>query len=648
MLPTGPGHGPPDSRGGQSVAESDTGRLVRLIQSLCDRMDRIEGNISKQPSPPGPSSGNSSLVNTLLVRVEEMITRMDKIERSIASGFAAIPPVPVLPSKPLPSFASAASAGGGKAPHFAANLPKIPPNSFVNQFKMGHAIIDEMGGETVTVKAVLLFPSGDLKVFTKTRRMAQWLVDNKHAWTAKADSTFVTAQVSYPIRWLVSPKSAGKSQGSLLAHFFDKDLATKVQVAKNNHSSDHEALVSHLDLLVERDGEGRSRGLPVGKIDATALLAGFRERFRDEKSSTLPPSPEDLDRRVQLISSALYDSYTAQGTVTWRGKARSKSWWNPSILNPIVASRNKARQWLRRTGSPEARHCYLAWQAFFKSKVEEVKTAHWRAFLAKTGDSSAFQAYKFTKARTSATVEPLYNSERTLTTEVTDQAGILFKGTYKSVAIFSGNQGALLRINNPSAASSGQNLAMVANRTLRGLGLPAAVAKSTATSPLNPLTLPNSIAKLNQDSRATFSKEVALTPKEQIRFGFRTNPKKITQALDALEKGVAATIFQLRADQAPLNHFLMRIRTTTDPRCRFCGEIENAAHFLRFCRKYTAQRQALRKRLRQEKIRVSTHTSKAILDQPRAFPALGDYILATNRFPHIKLYRIPDTTLDTT
>ncbi|KAI7937319.1 hypothetical protein MJO29_014634 [Puccinia striiformis f. sp. tritici] len=243
---------------------------------------------------------------------------------------------------------------------------------------------------------------------------------------------------------------------------------------------------------------------------------------------------------------------------------------------------------------------------------------------------------------------------------------------YKSVAIFSGNQGALLRINNPSAASSGQNLAMVANRTLRGLGLPvslywcpgheglaaneradllagqAAVAKSTATSPLNPLTLPNSIAKLNQDSRATFSKEVALTPKEQIRFGFRTNPKKITQALDALEKGVAATIFQLRADQAPLNHFLMRIRTTTDPRCRFCGEIENAAHFLRFCRKYTAQRQALRKRLRQEKIRVSTHTSKAILDQPRAFPALGDYILATNRFPHIKLYRIPDTTLDTT
>ncbi|KAI7937321.1 hypothetical protein MJO29_014636 [Puccinia striiformis f. sp. tritici] len=141
MLPTGPGHGPPDSRGGQSVAESDTGRLVRLIQSLCDRMDRIEGNISKQPSPPGPSSGNSSLVNTLLVRVEEMITRMDKIERSIASGFAAIPPVPVLPSKPLPSFASAASAGGGKAPHFAANLPKIPPNSFVNQFKMGHAII---------------------------------------------------------------------------------------------------------------------------------------------------------------------------------------------------------------------------------------------------------------------------------------------------------------------------------------------------------------------------------------------------------------------------------------------------------------------------------------------------------------------------
>jgi hypothetical protein len=79
--------------------------------------------------------------------------------------------------------------------------------------------------------------------------------------------------------------------------------------------------------------------------------------------------------------------------------------------------------------SVDARDCYFAWQAAFKNKVEELKLLHWQRFLAKTGDSSAFQAYKFTKAKQSATVEPLYQSDRSLSTDVEQQARILFNGT---------------------------------------------------------------------------------------------------------------------------------------------------------------------------------------------------------------------------
>ncbi|PLW51646.1 hypothetical protein PCASD_00550 [Puccinia coronata f. sp. avenae] len=68
--------------------------------------------------------------------------------------------------------------------------------------------------------------------------------------------------------------------------------------------------------------------------------------------------------------------------------------------------------------------------AAFKNKVEELKLLHWQCFLAKTGESSAFQAYKFTKAKQTLTVEPLYQSDCSLTTDVEQQARILFNGTF--------------------------------------------------------------------------------------------------------------------------------------------------------------------------------------------------------------------------
>jgi hypothetical protein len=99
------------------------------------------------------------------------------------------------------------------------------------------------------------------------------------------------------------------------------------------------------------------------------------------------------------------------------------------MVGPLVTKRNRARRWMILFNSEESRQCYYAWQRAFKLKVEELKLLHWRRFLARTGDASAFQAYKFTKAKQSSKVEPLYQQDKSLCTDVAVQAEILFHGT---------------------------------------------------------------------------------------------------------------------------------------------------------------------------------------------------------------------------
>jgi hypothetical protein len=127
--------------------------------------------------------------------------------------------------------------------------------------------------ELIKVKAVAQFPNGDVKIFTKDRRAAKWLLDNKHLWTEKADPVFVTSQVAHPvllhscptsfevdnkehvdllckqneidpkeiqkIQWLLNPKTSGKATSTLLIYFFDRRLALDIERAglcyKNLH-----------------------------------------------------------------------------------------------------------------------------------------------------------------------------------------------------------------------------------------------------------------------------------------------------------------------------------------------------------------------------------------------------------------------------
>lgn len=122
------------------------------------------------------------------------------------------------------------------------------------------------------------------------------------------------------------------------------------------------------------------------------------------------------------------------------------------------------------------------------------------------------------------------------------------------------------------------------------------------------------------------------------RNGYKTSGRKIADTLDKLEKGRAAAIFQLRLGHCPLNHFLAQINAVSNNQCTHCGRKENTIHFLLYCPKYTKEQRAFRNALKEEGIKLDTRRADLILDCPTAYPYLADYIVATNRFEHLKSY----------
>jgi ribonuclease HI len=233
----------------------------------------------------------------------------------------------------------------------------------------------------------------------------------------------------------------------------------------------------------------------------------------------------------------------------------------------------------------------------------------------------------------------------------------------RAVAIFCDNQGALMLSANPLSLSPGQHLYTDNYFCLKLLGCPiklywcpghenieaneradtlakeAAIGDPTQnnTSYL-PFSVANSLAKLKQHSRDRLKSSIVWSTDDSRRFPFSMNCTKLIQSLDQQEKGLAATIFQLRADHAPLYNFLFKIKTLLDPRCTDCFAQENVAHFLMFCNRYKKARADLKKNLRRLKCGINPDSFRSIMDNPKAIPAIARYILATNRFPNIRRY----------
>lgn len=158
-------------------------------------------------------------------------------------------------------------------------------------------------------------------------------------------------------------------------------------------------------------------------------------------------------------------------------------------------------------------------------------------------------------------------------------------------------------------------------------------AKLAAKENQDPVMLHFSLGGLLRLTKEMFKKRGA----EPI-LPFKTNSRKVAEALSSLEKGQAAAIFQLRCGHCPLKKFLHRIGAEDDDKCETCKAVKTLAHFLIYCKTYTKKRQLCWQELREDGIEVNMNSAWKILDSPKVYPHLAQFILETGRFQYSHTY----------
>lgn len=228
-----------------------------------------------------------------LSNIETITSRLDNIEKSIASP--ASKPIPV---KISPNSWANVTKKHTVSPHLSTNpahpIPLIPTTKIINEFKPTFFVIRKSNpdsrpffqkspaeithivntilqyikaktsdGTDITVKGVATLPSGDFKFFVQSRFFANWLLENKHIWTQLCNNELITPQSVFPViihsvpisftpsikatinelcvenkinpdeiqnvRWLGNPQLEKKSHSSIIINFLNKDIAHKIE-----------------------------------------------------------------------------------------------------------------------------------------------------------------------------------------------------------------------------------------------------------------------------------------------------------------------------------------------------------------------------------------------------------------------------------
>lgn len=223
------------------------------------------------------------------------------------------------------------------------------------------------------------------------------------------------------------------------------------------------------------------------------------------------------------------------------------------------------------------------------------------------------------------------------------------------VMIFGDNQGVLRLVQDTPRATSGQHLVIKTITLLRQLSCSSVnlcwtpghvgielneeadqLAKQATIDQQKKFKLPASLGSLKQKSKNTF--HPSLFPFKPGSRPYRTNPKDIAKALMSMEKGRSAVISQLRAEHSPLNEHLYKRKLIDSPLCAKCGVRETTDHFLSYCRKYKNARRWFRNKLKEEKFRLNWYNTTKLLDSPKIFHLLSEFILKTQRFVFFRSY----------
>lgn len=170
------------------------------------------------------------------------------------------------------------------------------------------------------------------------------------------------------------------------------------------------------------------------------------------------------------------------------------------------------------------------------------------------------------------------------------------------LSIFSDSQVALKKANEPLRPRPMQHLARLVKRFLHEpndtevkiFWVPGheaieenepadkAAKEAAETGAGNPPLLPTSLSRLAQETRTLFHLKTAsfTTGRKELR----TKPRKVADSLARLEKGQAASIFQIQSGHCPLNEYLKRFNHHQTGKCDVCKSPETVSHFILYCK----------------------------------------------------------------
>ncbi|MBW0514842.1 hypothetical protein O181_054557 [Austropuccinia psidii MF-1] len=181
--------------------------LETLISRLNDRIDELAEKQSKM----------DKVINDLLAKIDN-----SRKKQELPNGMVSSPPFNHPPQTTTSlSFAAIAARTGNMN---ESTLPKRPPPAICqtqpqefNRFKKYHIVIRSKYGAPkpfekissqeacntinkvlmeinatcentpIRIRAFTCYPSGDIKLYTRSRMEARWLLENRASWTHKAD-----------------------------------------------------------------------------------------------------------------------------------------------------------------------------------------------------------------------------------------------------------------------------------------------------------------------------------------------------------------------------------------------------------------------------------------------------------------------------
>ncbi|MBW0528316.1 hypothetical protein O181_068031 [Austropuccinia psidii MF-1] len=260
-----------------------------------------------------------------------------------------------------------------------------------------------------------------------------------HYWHTHPESKHLIKMCGKKGFTIISPKQVPTFMGPAgrpttidltWANHITRHLHPTTSTRINNHTSKHQPILTriHPPALGPKQ-EARNLAVTLGKLDHKILLQSLQEKLRADPPCPLDTNTSCIKQSTENLTEAVFSEFESQGKWVITNQAQMKPWWNTTILNPLVKERNKARRAMLKLKTQDAKLQYYCHQEIFQQKVWKLKTLHWRKFLADKEPEHAFQAYRFTKERSTNKISTLKDSEGNLATKMTEKANTLSEGT---------------------------------------------------------------------------------------------------------------------------------------------------------------------------------------------------------------------------